>query len=144
MKFENSVLINRPVETVFDYVTDVRNNAHWQSGVISIDPTSDQPAGLGSTFRCVNRFLGLRLETETIVTAYQHPLKCAFKITSGMVSGESSFLFAAVNGATKFTTVGELNLDYFKLANYLVARRARLQLIRDMKTLKQILEKKQS
>ena len=140
MKFENSVFINQPIETVFDFVTDVRNNHQWQTGVIDIRLTSVEPSTVGSTYHCVNRFLGKRIESETIIIDYDHPYRCSFKIQSDMISGESSFFFTSVNGGTKFTTTGELNLDYFSLAKYIVSRKARHQLKKDMTNLKHILE----
>ena len=41
MKIENSVLINQPVKDVFDFVTDLKNNTQWQTGILELEMTSE-------------------------------------------------------------------------------------------------------
>ena len=140
MKFENSVLIKRPVETVFEYVTDFSNNAQWQTDILEMEMTSEGQIGEGSTYRCVNRFLGQRIETEGLITGYEPDRRCIIRITSGPVIGTSDLFFGALNGGTKFTTSGELDLAYFRLAKLLVKHKIKKQLKNDMNQLKAILE----
>jgi uncharacterized membrane protein len=140
MKFENSVVINQPVRMVFDFVTDLNNNPRWQSDILELEMTSEGCFELGSTYRCVNRFMGKRLETEGVITDYIPDRACAFRITSGSVSGESNFIFEAVDGGTKFTTTADLNLGHFKLGKILLKRKIDKQLKNDMLKLKKLLE----
>jgi uncharacterized membrane protein len=140
MKFENSVVINQPVGKVFDFVTDLNNNPRWQSDILELEMTSEGSFELGSTYRCVNRFMGKRLETEGVITDYVPDRTCAFRITSGSVTGESNFNFEAVDGGTKFTATADLDLRYFKLAKIVIKRKIYKQLKNDMLRLKQILE----
>jgi hypothetical protein len=65
---------------------------------------------------------------------------CSVKIASGDVTGESNFLFEPVNGSTRFTTVAELDLGFFKFAQTIVKHKIKRQLKNDMSTLKKILE----
>jgi uncharacterized membrane protein len=140
MKFENSVIIHQPVNTVFDFVTNLNNNAQWQTDILELELTSAGRFELGSTYRCVNRFMGKRIETEGLITQYEPDKACSFRITSGSVSGESSFFFEAVDGATKFTTMADLELGFFKLGKIIVKRKIDKQLKHDMLQLKRILE----
>jgi len=140
MKFENSVVINQPIEQVFEYVTDINNNTVWQTGILELEMTSEGRFGLGATYRCVNRFMGKRIETEGRVTEYESDRRCCIRITSGAVTGTSSLYFEAVDGGTRFTTAGELDLTYFKLAGLLVKRKINRQLKNDMLKLKAVLE----
>ena len=140
MKFENSVVIDRPVKRVFEFVTDLSNNAKWQTDILELEVTSEGPFELGSTYRCVNRFLGQRIETEGVITDYVPDRVCAFRIHSGQITGESSFSFEALDGATKFTTKAELDLNFFKLGGLLLRRKILRQLKHDMLKLKKILE----
>ena len=34
-KFEKSIMINRPQQEVFDFVTDLANDSKWQTGIVS-------------------------------------------------------------------------------------------------------------
>jgi len=140
MKFENSVVIEQPIEKVFKFVTDLHNNAKWQTDILELESTSDGRLGIGSTYRCVNRFMGKRLETEGVITDYVPDKICSIRITNGSVRGVNSFLFEVVNGGTKVTAVGELDMGYFKLAKILVNRKVNQQLKKDMLKLKRVLE----
>ena len=140
MKFENSVIINRPVNKVFEYVTNLNNNAKWQTDILELEMTSEGRFELGSTYRCVNRFMGVRIETEGVITDYVIDRACSFRITSGVVTGESQFLFETANGSTKFTTAADLDLRYFRLGKRLVKHKIAKQLKNDMLRLKKILE----
>ncbi len=140
MKFENSVVIDRPVKRVFDFVTDLSNNAKWQTDILELEVTSEGRFELGSTYRCVNLFLGQRIETEGVITDYVPESVCAFRINSGQVTGESSYIFESVNGATRFTTRADLDVKFFKLGTLLIRRKIKRQLKNDMLKLKKILE----
>ena len=137
---EDSVFIHQPINKVFEYVTDFENNPQWQTGIVTTEVTSTAPFGKGSTYSCVNRFLGFRFESEGIIAEYEPNKICSYRFTSGSVSGESSFVFETVNGGTKFTTRGKLKLKNLKLAGFLVNRKARRQVHSDLKRLKRILE----
>ena len=140
MKFENSVIINQPVNKVFEYVTNLDNNAKWQTDILELEMTSEGCFDLGSTYRCVNRFMGIRIETEGVITDYVIDRACSYRITSGAVTGESKFLFETAGGSTKFTTAADLDLRYFKLGKRLVKHKILKQLKNDMHRLKRILE----
>ena len=141
-EFENSVIIYQPVEKVFNFATELNNNPKWQSDIIAVEQVSDGLFGQGATCRLVNRFLGQRYESEFVISDYQPHHKCSYQFLSGPVIGQSSFIFETVNGngCTKFTTKGQLKLAQFKLASFLVKRKANQQIRDDMKRLKRILE----
>jgi uncharacterized membrane protein len=143
IEIEDSVIIKKPVDRVFKFATDLNNNAKWQSEILVAEQTSDGQFGLGATYRCVNRFLGKRIESEGVISDFEPDKICSFRFSSGSVSGESSYLFQPVNGYTKFTTVGNIKLNNFKLAALLVKRKARQQVRNDLKKLKQVLEGRQ-
>ena len=140
MKFENNVIINLPVNEVFDFVTNFDNNAKWQTDILELEMTSEGRFDLGSTYRCVNRFMGQRIESEGVITSYVPDQTCSFRIMSGSVTGESNFFFEAADGATKLTATANLDLRYFKMGKIFVRRKIDQQLKNDMLQLKKILE----
>ena len=140
LKFRESVIIQQPIETVFTYTTDLNNNTQWQTDVLEVKQTSDGPFGPGATYRCVNKFLGKRIEANGVVSEYEPERKCSFKFTSGPVTGESSYIFEPVSDGTQFTTTGELTLSLFRLAGWIVNRMVREQIKNDLQRLKQVLE----
>jgi len=50
-KVEHSVVINRPIEEVFSYVTDIGNWPQWNSGMLEGEHTSEGSMAVGTTFR---------------------------------------------------------------------------------------------
>jgi uncharacterized membrane protein len=139
-RFESSIIINQPREKVFAFATNFENNARWQTDVLKTEQTSQGPFGLGATYRCVNKFLGQKIETHGQVTAYEPGRQCSYKITSGIVTGETVFTFEPAGGGTKFTTSGRVDLSFFKRLKVFVERRAKQQLKNDLKRLKRIME----
>jgi len=139
---EESVWINLPVSTVFDFTTDIRNNASWQTGIVDIIPTSGSIGDLGASFRCVNLFLGVRLETEFVVETVQPREKCVYRAMNGQLTGRNTFLYESIDGGTIFTTHGMIQLGMIRLAEPFLRPMVRSQVRNDLQNLKRILEQK--
>ena len=140
VRFNESIHIRQPVQSVFSYTTDLNNNLQWQSDILDVEQTSNGPFGLGATYRCVNRFMGKEIETEGVISEYDPEKKCSFTFTSGPVTGESSFMFKPVADGTKFTTTGELSIGLFRFAGFMFRRMVREKIKKDLLKLKQVLE----
>jgi Polyketide cyclase / dehydrase and lipid transport len=64
-RIETSLVINRPIEEVFAYITDQANQPTRQSRLLEAEKTSEGPIGVGTTWRLVAKFLGQRIETTS-------------------------------------------------------------------------------
>lgn len=51
VKFEESVVIERPLEQVFAFVSDPRNDTEWSEEIAEVRQTSEGPLGVGTSFR---------------------------------------------------------------------------------------------
>ena len=140
IQIQESVYIRRPVKRVFGYVTDPTNNAAWQSGILETSITSAGDFGIGSTYSCVNRFMGIQFESAGEIIEFVPNRICTYLFTSGSVSGETRFTFEQHKEGTLLTTSGSLKLKHLKLAGFLVNRKARHQVKNDLKRLKFIME----
>ena len=142
VKVETSVLINQPIEKVFEFVTMPENDAKWYVGLESRDHTPGEPAGVGSTSQSVIRFLGVSVTVTWEVIEYDPPTKIAVKSIEGPVSIEAGYTFEAVaEGQTKVTVRGEADLvGVFDLAEPLVERIAQRQWESSFENLKDVLE----
>lgn len=141
IKAETSVVINRPVEKVFEFVNASENAPQWRSGVLESWQTSEGPIGVGTTLTEVIRFLGRRIESTFEVMEYEPNRKISAKTTSGPISFEVSRTFESVEGGTRLTVTieGETG-GFFKLAEPLVARMTNRQIETDHANLKDLLE----
>ncbi len=142
IKIENSVVINRPVDEVFEFLANSENDPQWQSGAQEVMKTSEGPIGVGTTFTTVSRLLGRRLESTVEYTAYEPNKRLAGKATSGPIPFQFETTFEpAAEGGTKVTNSGEGDAGgFFKLAEPLVARMLRRQFDTNSANLKDLLE----
>jgi carbon monoxide dehydrogenase subunit G len=140
MKFENSVVISQPVEQVFEFATNPKNNPKWQTGILELEMTSENYFEAGATYRCVNRFMGKHIESEGIITDYSSDKSCRIRIRTASFTAEYSMFFEAVKEGTKFTASGDLDMRYFKLLKMIAKRKINQQIKKDLLKLKYILE----
>lgn len=62
--FTVTTFINRPLQEVFDFMTNPANFAQWQSGTKSAKWASEGPVGVGSIFHSVGQLLGREMKME--------------------------------------------------------------------------------
>ncbi len=140
-RMEVSVTIKRPVEEVFDFVTDIAKNSQWRSEILEISQTSEGPMGVGATMRVVLRVMGRQQKLTMEVTEYEPNRKFFSKSTSGPFPAQGSYIFESVNGGAKLTFVGEAQLGgFFKLIEPLVVRMQQRQWKTNFANLKDLLE----
>lgn len=140
-KIESSVTVNRPIEEVFTFVTDIRNSTKWMSGVLEAAQTSSGPMGVGATYRFNIEVMGRKLETTGEVAVYDPPSKYAWKASSGPFPMSGSTTCEPVAGGTLVTDTIEVEPGgFFKLAEPLLIKQQRGQVEKDMKRLKELLE----
>jgi uncharacterized protein YndB with AHSA1/START domain len=104
-RFRQSVVINRPVEQVFAFISDLENDPPW-SGAAEMRRTSPGPVGVGTSYQQRDRFLGRRLELTLRVVGYEPDRKVTVT-TSRLLSFAASRMVEPVGqGATRVTFVG--------------------------------------
>lgn len=141
LKIEHSLVINRPVEEVFEFMTDPEKTPQYESGLLESGLTSEGPVGVGTTYREVRQFLGKRMESINEVTEYEPNSKFGFKTSSGPIPVEGNVTFESVEGGTRVSVIGQGEAGgFFKLAESIVGRMARRQLVADYANLKDLLE----
>ena len=116
-KFESSIFINRPVQEVFDFVTNPANSTQWQSGTESAEWTSGDPPGVGSTFKVVASLLGRKIEATIEVTGWDPPNLSRIKSVGGPIPFEITSKFEAQGDGTLLTQTAQAEIGgFFKLA----------------------------
>lgn len=75
MIVEKSIVINRPIEEVFAFVSDSRNQTEWDTDVLEIRLTPDNLIAVGTEIHEVRRFLGRKVESVSQVVEYEPPTK---------------------------------------------------------------------
>ncbi len=141
IRFEVSIVINRPLEEVFAFLSNLENNSKWRSGQIEARKTSEGPIGVGTTYRMVNNVLGQRLEGEAEVTEYEPNRKQASTSKSGYFPLAAQRIFERAVGGTRVRFVVEAEPGgIFKVAEPLLASMAKRRVETDAATLKDLME----
>ena len=138
--FEHDIFINRPVQEVFDFISNPANDAQWISATESSEWTSEAPPGVGSTIRVNGKFLGRRIEATQEIISWAPPNEVGFKM-SKPVPFEVRTQLDAREGGTNLTLSGQGEFGgFFKLAEGLVGNQMNKQMTTDLSALKLILE----
>ena len=137
---EKSVQINKSVEEVFAYATNIGNITKWQEGVESIEAAGDSNA-VGGKYTEVRKFLGREMKTTLEITAYESNTKWAAKVLEGPVPYEVVANYKPADGGTEVT----MHIDgepsgFFKLAQGAVQKQLDKSMEEDLQRLKERLE----
>lgn len=83
MRVQSETVIRRPVDAVFSFIANVRNQTIWVPAVAEVRSPSDASIGVGTNFVQVVQFLGRRFEANFQVTEYEENRIMSFQSTSG-------------------------------------------------------------
>lgn len=70
---DGEIFINRPVDEVFDFVADERNEPRHNPQIVSVEQTSTGAIGSGTVFRAESKMIGLTVETTITFTVFERP-----------------------------------------------------------------------
>jgi uncharacterized membrane protein len=140
-KLQHTITIDRPLDEVWDYVIDARNDPVWMSQVVEVGRGADQPIEVGLEIDEVVSFLGKRLPVTMRVTEHEARRHSAIELTRSAVPGRGSYDFAPADGGTRFTMSLETDAHgFFRLAEPVFARIARRDIVTSCERLKDLLE----
>ena len=141
LNLEESVVVERPIEEVFAYLTDPAKIPDWQSSALEAHIEGGGPMRAGSTVLEQRKFLGRRMESTMEVLEYEPPRRFRIKVSSGPVPFEVTNTLSAADGGTRINAAleGEPG-GFFRLAEPLVARAIARELRNNLEQLKDLME----
>ncbi|MBI4503239.1 MAG: SRPBCC family protein [Gemmatimonadetes bacterium] len=140
IRVSGSVVINRPLDTVFGFLSDFANAPKWQKGVVEVRG-ADGPTRLGTTIQETVRLLGRRIETECRVVAFEPPRRMAFEASAAAIGYRSEFELKPAAGGTLVEMRGEANLKgWWRLFELLAGAEARQEVHGELNRIKTVLE----
>lgn len=101
-----SIIIGRPIEDVFTFLTDARNNPLWQAnaGLKATRQEPEEPVGVGTRITETWQFMGRTTEATREVTEYELNQKCRHRHLRGASPiKEGTLLFEPVAEGTRCT-----------------------------------------
>ena len=140
--FEIKLVINRPIEEVFEFISNPENLPRWRASALQVTKLSpDQPLGVGSLYRSRYSFLGRAFEATIEIIARQSASHYAGRIIEGPFPLETRYTLEPDASQTRLSMIAEGEPGgFFKLAEPLVISMAKRSFEADFQNLKELLE----
>jgi uncharacterized protein YndB with AHSA1/START domain len=110
MRIEISVVINRPVQEVWDFFADLRNSPHWTRSGSEIRQTSPGALGVGATLESRKLVLGrFDIKSQALVVTKYEPPNLVWYTSEVALLGSigGGFAFERVEQGTRLTRTTE-------------------------------------
>jgi Polyketide cyclase / dehydrase and lipid transport len=128
VRIEGEVIINRPVEGVFDFVADERNEPRYNLQMLRVEQISPGPIGLGTKFRAESKSMGRTVEMTIEFTTFERPRRLASSTHLSTLHIQGTLTFDPVPEGTRMHWSWELEPQgIFKLMAPIIARVGRRQ-----------------
>jgi len=140
-RVQGEIVIERPVEVVFDYVADQRNEPTYNPRMLRSEKLTDGPVDVGTRFRAVVRSGQRPIDMLIEVTEHKRPTRFGSRTTMSSADIEGGLTFVPVAGGTWMTWSWEISpKGPLRLLTPLVVRLGRRQEKTCWTGLKQYLE----
>jgi hypothetical protein len=136
------IVIARPVEVVFAYISNYEHDCQWRAGLIEMTQTPPGRAQIGTKTREVARFFGIKRVTPAEITQYEPDRKVAFSgLMANSVPVSGSRTVERRGEQTRFLYQAKVELSGFALLiEPLLAAILRRRFRSDLRCLKERLE----
>lgn len=139
--FQNTLMIQRPIDDVFAFLADFENIPTWNYAIVQTTKTSPGPVEVGTTYRQI-RSIPTRSEEGFEVTAFEPTTRLEVHGDIGPFTATISYLLAPVGDGTRLVNV--VDLEPASAASRLLAplatSRVKAAVAANLNTLKRLLE----
>lgn len=103
VRIAGAVVIDRPIEEVFDFVADERNEPCYNPNMEFEQKLSDGPIGAGTCYRAVTRSMGRAVEMTIEFTRYERPWLIEETTEMSAMEIRGALTFNEVPGGTRLS-----------------------------------------
>ena len=133
IRFDDSVVIHAPVETVFGVVTDFRNTPTWHKNMKEVGYKRHGAPALGAEYVWIEGFMGTTLDLSGVITAWDPPNGFSWRPVAGPYDMSGGWSFTPVRAATRVTRTADPRLSgalqlIAGLATWIAKRQVRQEL----------------
>ncbi len=102
---EGTIVINRPLKEVYDFLLNGENNVHWRPSVVAISKVAGTPDGEGAHYKqvCVVGPGNRRVDADFEILEVQTEKLIKFKVIAGPGRPTGTFNMSAEGNSTKLT-----------------------------------------
>jgi uncharacterized protein YndB with AHSA1/START domain len=139
--FENTVIIRRPIEEVFGFLSQFENVPEWNYAIVETRKVSEGPVGVGTIYHQV-RSVPSRSEERFEVTVYNPSRHLELRGQFGPFPSRLSYALDALPEGTRVTNTVELELrGPGRLLGRVAVPRVRDAVAANLRKLKEVLER---
>lgn len=143
-KIEVTETVERPVEDVWAFVTDLGAMPEWFASTQEVELLTDGGLRKGARVRSVDRFLGRSMEFVSEITEYDPPSRLGLEVVEGSFQGHEHIDLQPEGDSTRVTMSAEGEAGFGgvfgKLLDPVVTAAFRREAQSDLGRLKDILE----
>ncbi len=141
ISIEHAIVIDRPLDEVFDYLTAPWKMPEWQADVLEATTVGDQPIGPDTKVRVRRRFMGQTVALTLETTEFKPKERFSFASESGPITLNGSVAVTPHDRGTSvlFTVSGE-GSGLLMLAGPFIEQIVRQETVDNAANLKKILE----
>lgn len=104
MKYQHHVVVNAPVDRVFNYMDDVSREKEWQPGILKAFKDPSGPTTVGTRKRYVSEFMGKRIENTYVTKLFDPNQRVTYESTpDSVIRATVDLRFEAMGESTKVT-----------------------------------------
>jgi uncharacterized protein YndB with AHSA1/START domain len=138
--FDNTVVIGRPIEDVFGFLSDLENVPKWNYAIVETRKVSEGPIGVGAVYHQV-RSVPSRSEERLEITTYDPPRQLEIRGQLGPFASRLFYALDTIPEGTRVTNTVELELGGpRRLLGRVAVPRVREAVAANLKKLKELLE----
>jgi carbon monoxide dehydrogenase subunit G len=116
MHVERTFTVPRPVDAVFDYLSDFTSTNDWDPGTVETRRTAGD-GGLGTTYRNISEFMGRRTELQYETVAHERPTTVQFRGRNKQATTRDTLTFAPSASGSGTTVHYRADFDFGTLGN---------------------------
>ena len=141
IRIEHSIVIGRPLDDVFAYLTTPWNMPEWQEAVLEASTIDDVPIGADTRVRVRRRFMGQIVTLVLETTEFTPNERFSFASESGPIALSGTVAVGSHKRGTSvvFTVSGEAE-GLFSLVGPFIEQIVRSETVENASRLKEILE----
>jgi hypothetical protein len=137
----SSILIDRPIKHVFDFVSAPENDFQWQYGTLAAATLPKQSGTLQTFFRSIGHLMGRRNLGTFEVTEFVPDRKYSFRSLSGPLHSSTSYILEGAGSRTRIDICTRVSApDFFQVTERRLGSTLKAQLREDGASLKKLLE----
>jgi uncharacterized membrane protein len=138
---EGEIVIHRPVDDVFEYVADERNEPTYNRTMRSAEMIGDGPIGVGTRWHAVVDGAGSPVAMTIEVTGFDRPHRLASSTRVDTIEIDGAMTFEPVDGGTRMRWSWDMRLrGGMRLFSPVLAHMGRRQEREIWRSLKRVME----